>query len=534
MAAAYEEVENALSLVEETKLPHPSSSLLDLFVTQALYPVLAARYAKNRLLAGEALSLVDDWSYIIESMTESNYLPPQPSVADQHSITKRDNGKCCITGKAGTWRDPLIVAPILPIPCGWNTNKANISDMLGAFFGPPYRDWWLSYIKHPELTTSYRNHWLVRKSAARAFALGLIKLDRCQPSMIHYEVRQFPIGPEGEIEIDGEYPLLGDHSRSGITTVDARFVGTQARLSRSIQFLNLSKMWALETPYRIGSPAQRLNMAKQNCLSPTTLFISFFSFIMHFLPAKLKICLYRMLVKLGGRLYGSNSESCVVQRLPFGLYFKSFCEGDRACNELNALQMVRQHTSIPVPQVVDIVRIPRDTYLFTTRMPGVPLWRCQEILTERDIERISNQLKSYLVQLRDIPHIPQSTMGITICNSLGLALNDSRIRGGQKMGPFADEASFSRLLRYPDDPVRRGHKITIQSDGSIGWSVTGIVDWEFAGFYPEYWDCTKSMFEGFRWPKRYNNMIRGVFSELADYSRELDIEKRSWESGDAV
>lgn len=64
--------------------------------------------------------------------------------------------------------------------------------------------------------------------------------------------------------------------------------------------------------------------------------------------------------------------------------------------------------------------------------------------------------------------------------------------------------------------------------------MTGIVDWEFAGFYPEYWDCTKSMFEGFRWPKRYNNMIRGVFSELADYSRELDIEKRSWESGDAV
>lgn len=80
MAAAYEEVENALSLVEETKLPHPSSSLLDLFVTQALYPVLAARYAKNRLLAGEALSLVDDWSYIIESSRftariYSNYHP---------------------------------------------------------------------------------------------------------------------------------------------------------------------------------------------------------------------------------------------------------------------------------------------------------------------------------------------------------------------------------------------------------------------------------------------------------------------------
>jgi hypothetical protein len=59
--------------------------------------------------------------------------------------------------------------------------------MLGAFFTPPYRDWWLSYASDPERMPECYSHWLVRKSAARAFAQGFVKLDRRQPSMI--EVR---------------------------------------------------------------------------------------------------------------------------------------------------------------------------------------------------------------------------------------------------------------------------------------------------------------------------------------------------------
>ena len=42
----------------------------------------------------------------------------------------------------------------------------------------------------------------------------------------------------------------------------------------------------------------------------------------------------------------------------------------------------------------------------------------------------------------------------------------------------------------------------VHADGSKGWAGSGIVDWETAGYYPEYWDCTKAFFEGFRWPPR--------------------------------
>jgi hypothetical protein len=36
---------------------------------------------------------------------------------------KRDGRKCCVTGRPGRLWDPLVVAPILPIPTGWVTDK---------------------------------------------------------------------------------------------------------------------------------------------------------------------------------------------------------------------------------------------------------------------------------------------------------------------------------------------------------------------------------------------------------------------------
>ncbi|KAK6951382.1 hypothetical protein Daesc_007917 [Daldinia eschscholtzii] len=488
-----------MSLVESARLPHPLGPLLESYVSEALNPVSAAQYIEHRLQLGEAASLVDDWSYIIESIAHNGRNPPRPGAVIEHAITKRDGGKCCVTGKPGTLRDPLIVAPIIPIPEGWDTDKTSINDMLGAFFSPPYRDWWLSYIKNPKGVSPNSNHWSVRKSAAKAFASGLVKLDRLHPSMIEYKLVNVSIEPEEPVEFDGEYPLLGDHSRSGIVKVDPRFIGSQARLR----------------------------------------------------------VLYKTLQRRSNRLHGRADDYPIVQRLPFGLYLKCNSDVDSSRNEFSAIEIVRRHTSIPVPKALDIVVEQADTteasswprsYLLTTEVPGFPLSRCQDVLSEKDMERIANQLKDYVAQLRDIPRSTQCSMAI--CNTLGEACRDPRICSSNPVGPFADEASFSQMLRFSDEPARRGHKIVFthadlnprnilvgripQPDGSIGWSVTGIVDWETAGYYPEYWEYTKAMFERFRWTRRYNDFVHGVFSEFGDYSQEFDVEKRSWESGDGI
>ena len=64
--------------------------------------------------------------------------------------------------------------------------------------------------------------------------------------------------------------------------------------------------------------------------------------------------------------------------------------------------------------------------------------------------------------------------------------------------------------------------------------MTGIVDWENSGYYPEYWHYTKAMFEGFIWTRRHNDLAKAIFREFGEYFREFDVEMKSWESGDGI
>ncbi|CDO75916.1 hypothetical protein BN946_scf184873.g5 [Trametes cinnabarina] len=274
------------------------------------------------------------------------------------------------------------------------------------------------------------------------------------------------------------------------------------------------------------------------------------------LPSRLRLSAYNKLLKLGCRLYG-HTTSADVHRLPFGLYLRHGSGLDNSQNEFNALKLVRQHTSVPVPEPLDLIGLPphpndpfkkQRAYLLTTRLPGTPLAYCEDMLSDRDFEHVAAQMKDHLAQLRTIPKTVNPDMAI--CNVSGERCIDPRLRDWNPVGPFPDEAAFSQLMRFPDDPARRGHKIVFshgdlnprnilvnrfaRPDGSRGWRVTGIVDWETAGFYPEYWDYTKAMFEGFRWTKRYNRLVKTIFSALGDYSKELQIERQSWAMGDGI
>jgi hypothetical protein len=241
-----------------------------------------------------------------------------------------------------------------------------------------------------------------------------------------------------------------------------------------------------------------------------------FGAIWSLFPAKFRLAGYSVLRRLGERLYRKPNGYSTVQRLPFGLYLKFQGEVDGFRNEFNALRVVRKYTSIPIPRPLDLAIKPAvsdnpfsspEASLLTTRLPGQPLSLCLEILSDFDLEQISNQLKHYLSQLRGIPKTINPEMAI--CNTVGKACHDPRIQGGQPVGPFEDEAAFSQTLRYSDEAARRGHKIIFthadlnprnilvdrvaQPDGTRGWEVTGIVDWETSGYYPEYWDYDSTL-----------------------------------------
>ena len=274
-------------------------------------------------------------------------------------------------------------------------------------------------------------------------------------------------------------------------------------------------------------------------------------------PDKVRVAVYKIFRKVGHRIYGRPNANEPVQRLPFGLYLKYLGDPDGFRNEFNALQIVRRYTSVPVPQPLDLLIIPtesdgrfysHDAYLLTSRVPGLPLSRCEEMLSDRDGAEFVAHMQEYLTQIRAIPKAV--SLEHAICDTLGGSCRDPRISGANPVGPFVDEAAFNQVLRNPDDPSRRGHKAVfthadlnprniladriIRPDGTWGWTVTGIVDWENSGYYPEYWDYTKAFFEGFRWNQRWLDFMHEVFKPFGNFSKEFEIEKRSWEEDDYI
>ncbi|KAF4943255.1 hypothetical protein FGADI_13532 [Fusarium gaditjirri] len=512
----------AFSIIENEDLPHPLGKLLTSFIANALDPALAASYVLNHCPPGQHRKadlhiLISDWTFIVESITKYGTTPPAPDSRVQAQILKRDGNRCCITGKPPSLRDPLVVTPVVLAPSRW----------LGA-----------------ERVDSIDGHWLVRRSAAEAFRNGLVKLHRLHPSMIEYRIGWCLIGSvERMIDVDGQYPILGDYSRSGIRKVDARFIGTHARLASSIRWLEVSKQIA-ENETVIPQAVRPTT----NRPSSVSAILQMFHIILWrawlTTPQIIRLSMYKLLRKVGHHFYGSTS-SFAVSRLPFGLYLKSTNEG--AFNESNAISLVRKHTSVPVPRVLDLVADSRNTYLLTTRLRGEPLARALDILSDRDCREFVDQMQSFISQIRSIPPVGSKDH---ICNTLSEACSDPRIRDSNPIGPFNDEASFSQYLRHPDDPARRGHQIVFthadlnlrnilvdkvtRLDGTRGWAVSGIVDWENSGFYPEYWDCTKAQFEGFRWDDRWTRALVEVFRPFGDYAKEIELEKRSWSEGDGA
>lgn len=111
-----------------------------------------------------------------------------------------------------------------------------------------------------------------------------------------------------------------------------------------------------------------------------------------------------MLKRIAWRLYEPDNDA--VQKLPFGLYFKSAGMLNSLRNEHNAMEYVRRHTSIRVPKPLDFVTMPGhgqnpyDGYLLMSRVPGVPLSSCYEVLSDKDNARITAQIQDYIAQMR--------------------------------------------------------------------------------------------------------------------------------------
>jgi aminoglycoside phosphotransferase len=240
-----------------------------------------------------------------------------------------------------------------------------------------------------------------------------------------------------------------------------------------------------------------------------------------------------MLRTAGSYLYGYTTAG--VQRLPFGMYLKHGPEihAERHAGEFNALKLVRSQTSIPVPNPIDLLLSRTESFLVTSRIDGEPAGIAVDECTDEEMHRMAQDLRSWIAELHAIKMDTDSKYAIA--NATGGPCLDYRI-SADPVGPFHNEKEFSESLQLgilPGLMHRTGHKIVfthadlnmrniLVKDGRI----SGIVDWENAGWFPEYWEYTKCHF-GVRLSKRWLKMIEAVFENK--YEVELGIERQYWE-----
>ncbi|KAJ8064451.1 hypothetical protein OCU04_006789 [Sclerotinia nivalis] len=441
----------------------------------------------------------------------------------RESVARRDGFRCCLTRvRCRVW-SIWNVFPILP-PTAFCIQEQRLYDMLGAFTTSSHQD----LLKDKTLESQTRNHWTLSKDAAIPFSRGVIRLERLKGTK--YNILSNDIGSVPDIYTGSrQYHWkcdLVDRSKSGIESPDPELLEIHSRFSKALNWTDVATN--IDSRPRLR-PSQNKDRNPFMQLITTTLLA-----IWTRLPEIVRIQTYKILRTAGSYLY-EPATMIGVQRLPFGMYLKygPRVHTDRHTAEFNALKVVQGRTSIPVPYPIDLLLSRTESFLVTSRIEGESVGIAIDECTDEEMHRMAQDLRSCIAELHTIKLDRDSKYSIT--NAAGGPCLDYRI-SSEVVGPFRNEKEFSESLRLgilPGLMHRTDHEIffthadlnmrnILVKDGRI----SGIVDWENAGWYPEYWEHTKCHF-GVMIHKRWLKVIEAVFEDK--YQEELGIERQYWE-----
>jgi serine/threonine protein kinase len=243
-----------------------------------------------------------------------------------------------------------------------------------------------------------------------------------------------------------------------------------------------------------------------------------------------------------GRIIFPRTIGFRTRQIGFDTYLKSGRRIEVA--EAEAMRYVADNTSIPVPNVKSYWPAEGVTYITMNVIDGTELHLAWHNMSHATKRRVVDQLKGYLAQLRALkPPIDGAVASVT-----GGALRDASRVGFEPFGPFQNHNDFHQFLRgnlplqtfetmiNSDEVVNSHHKhyatkfthgdlaprnIMVKSDGTI----TAIVDWDSAGWFPEYWEYTKAHFT----PYAPDDWVENIGEMTGRYDQQLDGERQLYE-----
>ncbi|KAI1986854.1 hypothetical protein LOZ53_004576 [Ophidiomyces ophidiicola] len=521
------------ALLEISTLPHPDRSILASFVNIAFDPEEAARHFLRMVLVENSSDSIDNiqqflsqWMALMEKFrpVEATDLPEETN-----SITDMDITFSHIISPS-VFADPDLA------------DGTPLCEILEAFIGKASLAQFRSFPTLPS-TKQHGNIFLLSREAFAGFKIaGLYFKAQYMEKDEDTTLKQCVIGrilspKRSNLSYLSESRLLENRVPQQSVIVSEFLLGINQRFSEALSWIEIKKYINTQLDY----PDNFISRYFSSCL---TTILGPFRKLWIFLPATIRAFAYDKLIWAGLRLYGPTI-SMDVYRLPFNLYLRrgSPIFADNHIAEEHTLSMVRRFTSIPAPRALDIVKTTQYSYFLMTRVPGRPIGQSLNFMTDEQINQAVQDLKQYISELRRIPK--PTTMEFQICNSRGEGILDWRIPDSQREKlRFKTEAEFNKYLTDPFwDDIRRQAAVShdIQHDivfthGDLNprnilaenGKISGIIDWENAGWFPEYWEFTKShytvrsvirwladvvdrVFEGYRDELVVDNMLSDLF-----------------------
>ncbi|RDB22255.1 hypothetical protein Hypma_010666 [Hypsizygus marmoreus] len=243
--------------------------------------------------------------------------------------------------------------------------------------------------------------------------------------------------------------------------------------------------------------------------------------------------IFNVRVKLGILRY---QRSGTVIRLNEDTIVKRGSPNHVRLTDALTLGFIAENTSIPVPRVHDVFCARGENWLVMDYIDAPLLVYAWGHLDEQERLDCMLQLKGYIDELRALePPQPGKVQAVD-----GQTCIDSRL-ASEPWGPFDTIDDFHRFCgneyvyknypKYRDSFEKTAGRVyrTVFTHGDLGphnimWKdgkIVGIIDWETAGWLPEYWESMMSYFGSLNTPNWWK-----MFDSLMDsYPDELAVEQ---------
>ncbi|KAK4150616.1 kinase-like domain-containing protein [Chaetomidium leptoderma] len=506
-------IEEATSVILQANLSRLEHKVLVDFVEKAVSPELAASEVLKRVNCNadrpveEVLrGFKNDWQRLVATVARKTPDPSHTS-AFKELIYRRDQSRCCLTPSGGQQLAPPVPTFILP-PTLLHVLEHDVSrSLMDAFMTPSG----VSRLRDMLTDTSDQgllaNTWLLAPGVSHAFRAGHLQVQpRRAITWNEFDPAVHTKGPsKAETEDPQQLPLPSPflfRAHHGLVNALHNFRIEEPFLSPQVQVM-CRRLW-------------------------------------HLLPKFIRTFCYRRLLDMGKSRY-PQEISFVVHRLPLGLYAKR-CDRTQD-NEPNALRLLeREAPSIPAPRLIDTFQIPAtdgggDDWFIMTGLPGLRVHHVLHRMSYAERDQLADDLRRVLDRMHRIPN----RTPYAFANVSGGTITDRRASGPDGCGPYNSEADLnSHLAKGVEKYLKqdlpnafsRAHK-SVFTHGDLffsnvlvdGGRLSGIVDWENAGFMPEYWDFTKAM-----WASKLDKDAHAVYRRIWGhrFDEELEVERWLW------